>query len=94
MANFADFGDNRVFGFRGRVGESVPQNRVGAEVSIGIQHFAVAKRSLVEGPTDKVGTGVGTGPVLCGLRCRDHRCGSRYRGGGHESGGKLWWCRG
>ncbi len=85
LANFADFGDNRVFGFRGRVGESVPQNGVGVKVSIGVQHFTVAKRSLVEGPPDKVGTGAGTGPVPCGLSCRDHGGGSRYRGGGLES---------
>jgi hypothetical protein len=94
VANFANFGDNRVLGFRGRVGGSVPKDGVRVEVSIGVQHFAVAKGSLVEGPPDKVSTGVGTGPVLCGLSCRDRRGGIRYRGGGHESGGKLWWCRG
>ncbi len=81
VANFADFGDNRVFGFGRRVGESVPQDGVRVEVSIGVQHFAVAKRFLVEGPTDKVSTGVRTGPVLCGLRNWDHRGGITYPGG-------------
>ncbi len=94
LANFADFGDQSVFRFRGRVGESVPQNGFGVEVSIGVQHFAVAKRLLVEGPPNKVGTGVGTGPVPCGLSCRDHGGGSGCRGGDLESGGKLRWCRG
>ncbi len=94
VANFADFEDHRVFGFRGRVGESVPQDGVRVEVSVGVQHFAVAKGSLVEGPPDKISTGVRAGPVLCGLRCWDHRDGIRYRDGGHESGGKLWRCRG
>ena len=76
VANFADFGDNRVFGFRGRVGESIPQDRVGVEVSVRVQHFAVAKGSFVESPPDEIRTGVRTGPVLCGLRCRDQRDGS------------------
>ena len=77
VANFADFGDNRVFGFRGRVGESIPQHGVRVEVSVGVQHFAVAKGLLVESPSDEIGTGVRAGPVLCGLRCGDHRDGIR-----------------
>ena len=77
VANFADFGDNRVFGFRGRVGESIPQDGVRVEVRVDVQHFAIAKGSLVESPPDEIGTGVRAGPVLCGLRCGDHRDGIR-----------------
>ena len=76
VVNFADFEHSRVFGFRGRVGESVPQDGVRVEVSIGVQHFAVAKGSFVESPPDEIRTGVRAGPVLCGLRCRDQRDGS------------------
>ena len=94
LANFADFRDHSIFRFRGRVGESVPKNGFGVQVSIGVQNFAVTKRSLVEGPPDKVGAGVGTWPVPCGLSCRDHGCGSGCRGGELESAGKLRWCRG
>ena len=88
------FGDHSVFRFRGSVGESVPKNRVGVEVSIGVQYFAVAKRSLVEGPSNEVVPGVGTGPVPCGLRCRDHGGGSGCRGGQLESDVRLRCCRG
>ncbi len=77
VVNFADFGDDRVFGFRGRVGESIPKDRVGVEVSVRVQHFAViAKGSFVESPPDEIRAGVRAGPVLCGLRCRDQRDGS------------------
>ncbi len=59
-----------------------------------MQNFAVAKRSLVESSPNKVGAGVGTRPVPCGLSCRDHGGGSGCRGGELESDGKLRWCRG
>ena len=43
LANFADFGDHGIFSFGRRVSESVPQDRVGVEVSIGVQNFTVAE---------------------------------------------------
>ncbi len=48
----------------------------------------------MESPPDKVGTGVGIGPVPCGLRCWYQGGASGCRGGELESGRKLWLCRG
>ena len=48
----------------------------------------------MEGPANEVGTGVRTGPVPCGLRCREHGGGSGCRGRQFEGGGRLRCCRG
>jgi hypothetical protein len=81
LANFADFRDHDIFGFGRRVGESVPQDRVGVEVSISVQNFTVAERAFSEGPPDEIGACVGTGSVsgrLSDGNTRNRRC--------------NWWC--
>ena len=63
LANFADFRDHGIFGFGRRVSESVPQDRVGVEVSISMQNLTVAERAFSEGPPDEIGACVGTRSV-------------------------------
>ncbi len=67
LANFANLGNDGIFGFGGRVSECVPQDRVGVVIVVGVEHFAIAKGAFIECPTDEIDASVGGRSVSRGL---------------------------
>ncbi len=57
-SDFANFGDDDIFGF-GRVeGEGAPEYVVVVKVSIGVEDSAMSERLFKERPADEIGAGI------------------------------------